>query len=91
MTTSPSLRPRSVAGVRASASRTAGTSKSSTLDGPDQSAATCCAKVVLPTCRAPSNATAGVSLKASDTAASNCERVIFCCISDYKNRIYNNK
>ena len=58
-TTRPSLWRSSLSGVADNASRTVATSRSRTVDGPDQSDATCSARVVLPTCLAPSKATTG--------------------------------
>ena len=57
--TRPSLWRSSLSGVADKASRTAATSRSRTVDGPDHSATACSARVVLPTCLAPSKATTG--------------------------------
>ena len=90
MTTRPSLRRSSLSGVSESAARVVATSRSKTVDGPGHADATCPARVVLPTCRAPSRATTGASDSASVTAASRLERAMDCCISDGKDSIYDN-
>ena len=81
ITTSPSLVPRILSGVAESASCVAATSRSKKVDGPGHSSATWRASVVLPTCRAPSKATAGTSESPWTAAFMSAGRAIYCCIS----------
>ena len=83
MITNPSQPRSSRSGVADTASRMAATSKSKTWDGPRQADATCPAKVVLPTCRAPRSATTGTSESPSTAADKRSSRAIFCCISAF--------
>ncbi len=84
-TTRSSLWRSSLSGVPDIASRTVATSRSKTVDGPDHADATCSARVVLPTCRAPNRATTGASESLLIAAASRAGRAVDCCISIFHN------